>query len=163
MMSPAFLIDTNILISANNSLYPPDLFPSFWKAMQASIENGDIGILRVVKEEIEGCRDELESWIRDIDFAPLDHNSDRIVECYSSIANYIVRRYPEKAISWLSSSACADPWLISFAMANGGIIVTNEEAVPENSRKVKIPNIAGHFGIRCTDHIGMMRSLGYVF
>ena len=101
--------------------------------------------------------------MRDIDFTPLDHNSDRIVECYSSIANYIVRRYPEKAISWLSSSACADPWLISFAMAHGGIIVTNEEAVPENSRKVKIPNIAGHFGIRCTDHIGMMRSLGYVF
>ena len=70
--------------------------------------------------------------------------------------------------SWLSKEVdvkntpdVADPWLIAYAMAEGGILITNEEFVPPASQKLKVPNVAEHFKVSWDRPMNMMRLLNF--
>ena len=163
MSSPIFLIDSNVLIAAKGNIYPFDVFPSWWKAMKKAIEDGGIGILDVVGKELSMQKDDLWSWLsKEVDVKPLDCNSDSIVNSYSEVITYVAQSYKAtEAGKWINTPDVADPWLIAYAMAEGGILITNEEFVPPASQKLKVPNVAEHFKVSWDRPMNMMRLLNF--
>lgn len=74
-----------------------------------------------------------------------------IQQIYREIVNYVAQHqvYSQAEVARFLDGA--DPWLIASAKAKGAIIVTHEVIAPNNSTKVKIPNIAPEFEVECTD------------
>jgi hypothetical protein len=51
-----YLLDANILITANNSYYPLDQVPEFWSWIQYQGESGNVKIPLEILEEIQAGR-----------------------------------------------------------------------------------------------------------
>ncbi len=63
MKNSPFFVDSNILISAKNDIYPFDVFPSFWEFLERAITEERLVLLNLVKDEILKGKDELTDWI----------------------------------------------------------------------------------------------------
>ncbi len=66
-MSNKFLIDSNAIIQPFNTFYSFDIAESFWIQLKEKIDNKDVIILDVVRDEIETADDELTDWIKTIE------------------------------------------------------------------------------------------------
>ena len=77
---------------------------------------------------------------------------------FRAIADYVVSHYPVNQSNRFLSGA--DPWVIAHAAAHGGVVVTLETRVPNNSQKAKIPNVADRFHVRSINTYQMLRELG---
>lgn len=54
----------------------------------------------------------------------------------------------------------ADPFVVACARVRDGCVVTEEASRPNAAR---IPNVCGHFGVRCTNVEGFLREIGWEF
>ena len=54
----------------------------------------------------------------------------------------------------------ADPWVIAYAKAYGGKVVTFESSKPLQ-KKPKIPDVAELFDVKCIDIWDVLDELGY--
>lgn len=116
-----------------------------------------------VEDEINDGKDNLSSW-----FSNNWHNSViktndniEIVNEYQAIVNYVNsndKYKPEEKNKFLSK---ADPWLIAAAKACGDTVVTLEQLVDSQSRKVKIPNICQVFNVAYISPFDMLRQLQF--
>ena len=89
---PAFIIDSNILITPKLNYYPMDLVPAFWASVAEKIEDGTIAILDLVKDEIMALseKDDLSIWFDKINVKSfVRHNEPDIVGKYSEIMNLL--------------------------------------------------------------------------
>ncbi|WP_028255715.1 DUF4411 family protein [Veillonella magna] len=155
-----YLIDTNTLITAKNLYYGFDIAPSFWAFLSRC---NSIKTIDWVEDEINDGKDNLSSW-----FSNNWHNSViktndniEIVNEYQAIVNYVNsndKYKPEEKNKFLSK---ADPWLIATAKARGDTVVTLEQLVDSQSRKVKIPNICQVFSVSYISPFDMLRQLQF--
>lgn len=156
-----YCLDANTFISAKNAHYQFDVCPGFWKWLEQ--ENGRIGSIANIGEELMRKDDGLREWVSDIiDPTFFTTAYDREVqENYQIISQYVADNYePAHASSFLSG---ADPWLIAFALTHGCVVVTHETLVGPGAKKVKIPNICNKFGVRWVDPFAMLKSMGACF
>lgn len=158
---PAFSLDANIFIQAKNTFYAFDIAPVFWEWLESQAEVGNVFCISSVYDEIVEDDDDLATWLRarrDTFRVEITPDTQRIM---ADISNYVVRNYPLKnADPFLER---ADPWIIAHAKAAKCIVVTQEREVPDNSKKVKIPNICEMFDVKCIDLFAMMRQLNARF
>jgi len=85
-----FLIDSNSLISPYQLYYPFDFASRFWDQLKEEIENGNVIILDVIRDELMKGNDELSKWINQFDHnLILDRRTSEILENYGKILNYI--------------------------------------------------------------------------
>ena len=155
-----YCCDSNVLITAHNTYYPITMFPVFWDWL---IERrGSIGsiswVYRELMDKVGG--DDLSAWAadnKDSGFFRFDDDSDDVQLCFSEIANFVsgMTKPPEHKAQFLSK---ADPWIIAYASVNACTVVTLEERVPANSKKIKIPDICDVFGVKSTNTFGMLRA-----
>lgn len=101
----------------------------------------------MVYKELSDYGDELSDWVK-IRHAQFDTIDDKDTqEFFGRIAEHVMNMKlptdPEK-IRFLGG---ADPWLIAKAATTGKTIVTHEVLAPDNSKKIKIPNICKHFDV----------------
>ena len=90
MSNEIFLIDANSLITPYLNYYPFDFAHSFWSQMEEHIQNGDIAVLDLVKDEILCGNDDLSTWIANITVHNyIDHREQAILTNYGIILNYI--------------------------------------------------------------------------
>ncbi len=164
MKNQSTFIDSNILITAKNDIYPFDVFPSFWKFIETAILSEELTILDVVKNEILAGNDDLSTWLKELKPNVMSVNDQKIVDAYSEIIGYVYSLshiYTPAAIdNWFGNIKIADPWLIAAAIAYDGQIVTCETTEKPNAKKrLLIPNIASHFSVPCIKTIQMLREL----
>ena len=55
--------------------------------------------------------------------------------------------------------SAADSWLVASAYRHNATIVTNEKSAPLSVKKVKIPDVAIHFGVPCIGTLDFLRAL----
>ena len=167
--SEKFLIDANTLMAASRFFYAYDLIPSFWKAFENEIKSGSIVLLDMVKAEIDKGQDELKQWVsdRECDFEICNHVDPEIIPKYAEVMQYIQECgfYNEKGLNEWARNDVADPWLIATAVAKGYKLITFEQSAgslntKNKSGRVKIPDVAKHFGIEVHSLYHMMRQLG---
>ena len=113
-----------------------------------------------VYNEIAKGGDDLAKWAGLARSVNLFTDPDKEVQAkFSQVAVYIMNPQHHSAQSSLFMRG-ADPWVVSFAFASGGTVVTHEKLVPANSSKVKIPNVCRHFGVPYMNSYDMLRALG---
>lgn len=164
MKNSPFFVDSNILISAKNDIYPFDVFPSFWEFLERAITEERLVLLNLVKDEILKGKDELTDWIKRLNPPVMTIDDQKIVDSYGMVSEYVYSqssRYSQSVInSWFRNLNVADPWLIAAAIAYSGQIITNEtDRKPDAKNRLLIPNIASYFDVPCIKITQAMREL----
>lgn len=169
---PRYLIDTNCLITPYNDYYQPRFAMSvpFWKRLKELVDQREVGILSQVEKEIlvgNKNNDELSDWMQSVKGTIISPQTDSsIMIVYGSIMRYLTAKendFSQKTQrSWMSPEI-ADPWLIASAKQFNSTIITFEKPVGKTKGqpvgKVKIPNVATAYGVRCISLFDFMNEV----
>ena len=175
MKREIFLIDTNAFISPYRTYYPFDLAPSFWGFLEQSMATGDIVLLDVVYDEVTKGDDDLSQWLSGVEPQCLKRAQADILAVYKQILNDIQQAkthtgqplYNAKALNEWAQYDIADPWLVATAKARDYTLVSFESPSgalgASTLGRVKIPDEAKKFGVKCCNLFEMMRALQFQF
>ena len=110
------------------------------------------------KEIVDGGYDDaLATWCRVRHKQGLCKNETKDVQQrYRQIATYLQENGKMQQVREFLSGA--DGWIIAFALATNGVVVTTENE-HRNQSKIKIPTVAKVFGVRCLNTPGMLQEL----
>lgn len=171
MTDTVFLVDSNALIVPYQQYYSFDFGKLFWDQLQEQIEEGNIAILDMVKEELLKGRedDRLRKWIEEIEIGCfIDHRETEIVAEYGRVLRYVQEcgLYKDTALAAWSQLSIADPWLIAVSKVKGYKLVTFETTfekldVRNKTKRVRIPDVAKHFNVDVVKLFDMMRELDF--
>ena len=166
-MAQQFWLDANSLIEPAKGPYAFSRVPQYWDFVKAKSEEGVLGSPELVLDlELTGTdpkkADDLEFWakpLRGTLFLPADEATQR---SYAEIADWVENneRFKEKPQHVAPFLAKADCWLIAYAKAHGGRVVTFEKPEPK-AKKPKIPDVAAPFGVVCINLWLMLEELGF--
>jgi hypothetical protein len=149
---PVYSFDTTAFIQPYRRYYPPDIAPTFWRALEDRIAAGEIVSIRNVRAEIEEKDDALCTWVKAQ--KGLFRNEDMAIQARTA---QIVAKYP----NWVDATSGkndADPWVISLAMVEKITVVSDEQnGGPSN---LKIPYVCGQLGVNHLSVIDFIRAIG---
>jgi hypothetical protein len=159
-----YWLDTNSFIEPYQKYYCFDRVPNFWTFLEQKSREGVIVSPTVVLTELEeGCKkkgspDELLIWARKQAGTMFLMPDSAVQLVNSQIADYV--KDSNKSTPWRAQVFLrgADSWTIAHAKALGGRVVTFETS-NINSRRIKIPDVADHFDIKCLDLHKMLAEL----
>ncbi len=151
-----YLLDSNTYIEAKNQFYPFDFCPAYWDWLDRLFERDIACSIQMVGEELREGNDELAEWAKARRMHFLSEDDPATQSAMEAIANY-VEKGPFTQGSRHKFLTRADPWVIAKAQALQATVVTREKFDPENSRKVKIPNICKVFSVPCIDTFDFLR------
>ncbi len=165
--TPKFLVDADVFISAKNLYYAFDLCPGFWNSL---IHHGKVGNIRSIdriRSELLAGRntEKLVQWVKD-DLPKgffLVTNGEEVLSAYENVMLWVQRnpQYFDQAKAKFATEA--DGWLVAYAMAHGGIVVTNEQPRPQAKNRVLLPDVCNHFNVTYQDPFLMLRELAIQF
>lgn len=162
-----YLLDANVLITANNLYYPLEAVPEFWQWL---VYQGEQGIVKMPIETFEevkdgstdGERDALYAWINDETNKRaliLDEEVDQ-----AFVARIVQQGYAVDLSDQEIDQIGRDPFLIAYALAEPGqrCVVTTEVSSPRKQRQNRrIPDVCTTLGIDCIDTFAMSKALGF--
>lgn len=156
-----YVLDSNVFITAKNSYYAFDLVPQFWDEL---VRIADLGIAKsvdAVREKLVRGKDSLARWAKEHAAVLFDSTDDEhVVTCYEQVIQWVTDNAQFKASAKTKFAEGADGWVVAYAMAHHATIVSLETMVdPMVKSRVKIPNVASQFGVRCIDTYGMLREM----
>lgn len=161
MRSAVHWLDAGVLIEAHRRAYPLDRFQSFWRFIDEQLAAGTIRMPRVAFGEIVGFNDDLAQWCKPRKSNGLCVNETRPVqERYGEIVQYVYNKHARTSQHAREFLDGADGWVIAYAYATDGIVVTMESDSKYKS-KVKIPTVAKHFDVKCYSTFDMLRVLNF--
>jgi hypothetical protein len=163
---PDFWLDADSLISPHRGAHRFSFDTPLWNFLEMRARDGIIGSPQIVfDDEIASTnkleeKDSLELWARELKGILFLQPIASVQDEYAKVANYIQNcgNYTKPNIAKCLSGA--DPWLVAYAMALGGKIVTFEASAPK-SRDPKIPDVAKEFGIKCVNLWDMLDALKF--
>lgn len=162
MVEVPFLLDSNFFIQAYRFHYPLDVVPGFWLKVRELSENGSIISIDKVQQEIYQNKDDLTVWCSENLPNDFFKETSVVLPAYVEVvqwANSKAGHYKPSALNEFLDADEADAWLVAYALANGNILVTHEVGDPAGRKKIKIPDAAAPFGIKCFTTIEMFREL----
>jgi hypothetical protein len=160
-----YLLDANVLITANSQYYPIDQVPEFWSWMQYQAVSGHVKIPLEVMEEIKEGRkdgDLLIDWILQ------DANYDALL-LQEAVDAALVQRimstgYAPDLTDVEVEQIGRDPFLIAYALASPSerYVITTEVSRPGAQRQNrKVPDVCRAFGVQCFGPFVLNRNLGF--
>jgi hypothetical protein len=161
-----YLLDANVLITAQNVHYPIDVFPVFWDWLEHQIAQGSVRMPREIFDEIKDGstdveQDALYAWIQREDLKQtLVLNEDVDVEILQGVMTGSYSPANEVQLIGIGQ----DPFLVAYGKAapDERCVVTYEVpapfAAPHNR---KIPDACVVTGVPCCDPMKMLRELGF--
>jgi hypothetical protein len=159
-----YLLDANVLITAQNSYYPIDQVPEFWEWLCYQGTQDKVKIpLEIMEEMRAGSKqgDSLLDWIKNpsIKSALLLKN-----EPIATLVQRVVYEgyAPDLTDIDIEQLGC-DPFLIAYALSDSDrCIVTTEVSKPSKKRQNrKVPDVCQTFSIPWLDPFKFNRSLGF--
>lgn len=153
-----FWLDSDTLMRAKNQAYAFDIAPGFWEIIKRNAKSGRLASSTLVYEEIARGGDELADWANGERGTELFvEPDDKTQGLMNGIADWVQKNYETQQAAFFLKGA--DPWVIAAAMSDGGVVVTHEALVGQDSKRVKIPNVCLKLGVQYTDCYEMLRSL----
>ncbi len=152
-----YLPDTSALIAAWEERYPQELFREVWQFIDSL---GDrLKICEEVRIEVERHAPDLLEWLGEssvdwqLSLTLLGSNGADLVQYH---LQRIVNGWPR----WRSvrSRNDADPWVIAYALALAGVVVSEERP---GGRDVKIPEVCSTVGVRHMNLLDLFRAEGF--
>jgi hypothetical protein len=137
--------------------------PNFWDVLVREARNGRLLSIDRVKAEIDRGNDRLKQWANH-DFRPwfVSTNVDSVLEHYRAIMQWTAAQHQFKAMAKdeFADVTNADPWVVAYAKATSGTVVTNEQYDTNITRRIKIPHVCKEFAVPCVNTFEMLRALG---
>jgi hypothetical protein len=157
-----YILDANIFIEAKNRYYAFDLCPGFWDSLIHHFSIGNLESIDRVGKELSDGDDILSDWKKMISSLFVSTNNKLVIEAYGDIIKWALSQdYKESAKSDFAKGV--DAWVIAHAKANNATVVTHEASAPNSIKRIKIPDVCKHFGIRYTNTFDMLKKLEIVF
>lgn len=157
------MVDSNVLLEAANTYYSFKLDTGFWEWLAEEGLSGRIRSLSFVQGEIEFPQ-ELVDWLheREEEDFFIDASEVDIQVMYTEMSTWIINQPfgPEHIAKFLKG---ADLWIVAAARVKGATVVTQEKAAGIRAKKIKIPDICGHFGVKCLTTFDLLKELGAQF
>ena len=151
-------MDANTYIQAKNQYYHMDVVPGYWEWLDTQFQSGTLASVSMVYDELNGYGDELTEWVKPRKEHFTDVSDEDTQEAFIEIAKFLADKdFTSKDTS--DFLAGADPWLIAKAKITGATVVTHESLVPDNYKKIKIPNVCRQFDIEYTNTFKLLRTL----
>lgn len=153
-----YLLDANTYIEARNHYYGMDICPGYWHWLDLQFEGNLITSVEPIYAELKNYGDDLSDWVIKRKAQFIDVTDEETQIAFADIAQFLADGdyNPGNRDNFLAG---ADPWLIAKAKTIGSIVVTHETKVPDESRKVKIPNVCSKFGVEFVGTFGLLRAL----
>lgn len=155
-----YCIDTSCLTHLWRDFYPPDVFPSLWSDIEASISSKQLIAPDEVLEELKRGDDDLLVWAKgkpDL-FIPHDEAMQGIVTSILEHPEHVKLIYSKHADIYTD----ADPFVIAAAQVHGCTVVSNEKLLLTPSPNVtKIPNVCADLGVGHLSVLEFIRELGW--
>jgi len=152
-----YLLDANVLITANNLYYPLKAVPEFWGWLEYKCAAGQ---LKVPVEILEEVTDEVGDWLldrKDTFCLGETANMDLVRDCVS-------RGYAPDLNDSELVEVGNDPFLIAAALVapHERVVVTTEVSKPTRRRGNRhIPDVCNSLGVQWCDSFAMLRTLGF--
>lgn len=171
MSTTTYLLDTNIFVTPHRTYYAFDFAQPFWDFLIHEAENGRIGTINEVKNEIVTGYGSLADWFND-NFLMYCETSQTpaILQAYQTLVQHVNRStvYNQKAKDEFMKAENADPWLLAHCLAAQTAhkelcLVTEEVRNPFIQRKVPIPNICEDFSLEYCTCFDLIRGLNFSF
>ncbi len=159
---PSYWLDANVFIEPKNQLYAFDIVPGYWEWIIDKATEGIIRSPMAVYDEIlkwHDAEEELIVWVKKHkDTLFVDADDPVQMQC-GIVGEHVVQSADDaNAAEFLRG---ADPWLVSHAICDSGVVVTIEKR--KNTKAVKIPNVCEHFQVECITLRELLRKLGASF
>ena len=161
----AYVLDTGFFAVIRE--YYPDVFPSFWRNMDAVAANGEISSVEQVLDELglyKGQRGYLDQWVgahREMCTDASRREAEAAVEILAipQFRSLITQKEAQRG------NPVADPFVIAKAMVAGGTVVTRELSAQKRKdpANAHIPDVCQHFNIDCITPMDFMRAKGWEF
>lgn len=154
-----YWLDADVYIQAKNGPYRFHSVPQFWDFLSQQINADRIRSPKLVYDEILEGNDELAKWFEARADLGLRVIADRVVaDNYRKIADHVYTSHSHhQSAKFLKGG---DGWVIAHAMAEQGVVVT-QESLRSVKSKVKIPTVCRHFSVRCQNTYEMLEVLNF--
>lgn len=161
-----FLIDANVLITANNLYYPIDRVPEYWEWLAYMGGQGRIKMPFEIFEEVKDGpkdveKDLLFAWLQD------DANKNALLLNEEVDPSILQRVIADGYASDLTDDEVEhigrDPFLIAYGLADKQrCVVTAETSAPKKSRhNRKVPDVCKTLGVKFCNPFEFNRVLGF--
>lgn len=162
---PSYWFDSDSLITPSRTSHRFSRGTKLWdfleqKALEHMIGSPDIVLNLEIIHTDKSKADALEKWAKKLDgilFLPPD---DSVQTYYAQIVQAVNANPQYKVFETQPFLARADPWVIAYAKAYGGKVVTFEVSKPLQ-KKPKIPDVAESFGVKCLNLWDTLDELGF--
>lgn len=159
---PSFWLDTDSLATPSRGPYRFPTVPRFWEFLEQKASEKIIASPEFVLNELIEGDDQLKEWAKRQQGTLFQAPNQAVQEMFRQIADSVNNspRYAAHHVAEFLKGA--DPWVIAYAAALGGRVVTFERSEP-TSRKPKIPDVGREFGVHCISLWDMLTELGASF
>jgi len=153
-----YLLDSNTYIQAKNQYYGMDICPAYWEWLDHQFQQGALGSIEMVGQELKDGNDELAKWAKEHPEHFVSNDDHETQQVFTEIINFVMAgNYNDgNRESFLDK---ADPWIIAKAKSIGATVVSHESRLAPETKKVKIPNICHEFGVPCINTFQLLREL----
>lgn len=151
-----YCLDTNALIQPWNSYYSMKLCPDYWSILDQLAHRKLIFCTTEVHREISRIDDELSKWIK-----LRSHLFRDVSDGVQQRLREVLQKFP-RLVDSTKDRSMADPWVIAHALAENATVVTKERA-SESPKRIKIPDVCDHFGVRWINDFQFVTEIGIRF
>jgi uncharacterized membrane protein len=160
-----YLLDSGFFIQAHRFHYPMDVWPSFWQKVKELAEQQHIISIDKVYDELNQVEDVLSEWCSNNLPGGFFKSTAETITNYGQVISWASApgtQYSTAAIHVFAEAHRADAWLVSYAMSQSAIVVTQEVSSPSSKKSIKLPDACNHFTVPHVNTLGMLRGLGVV-
>jgi hypothetical protein len=162
-LKPAYIVDSDVFITAKNRYYAFDICPGFWDSVIHQCHAGRLRSVDHVKRELLAGRpdEDLVRWVKTAvpETFFLDSAGGEVIAAFGEVMLWVQQqqRYFDQAKAAFATKA--DGWLVAYAKVHDLCICTNEQPAPDSRKEVKLPDVCVQFGVRYEDTFAMLKSL----
>lgn len=156
MPTALYSFDTSSFINGRRDLLPPEVFPAVWVDIEGAIASGMIRSIDIVKDELAKKDDDVKRWTAAQPglFVQLDERTQ-------AAASAVLAAHARLMGAGRGRNA-ADPFVIAFALARGGTVVT-EETRSGTIANPRIPDVCEAMSVPWTNLVGFLRLAGWSY
>lgn len=158
---PLYLLDANVLITADAQYYPFGGVPQFWEWLLSQAEAGVVRMVREIFEEVASGKGDMPKWLRE------SHVSDQII-LREAVDGSLVRRVLSEGygpeLTDVELARCGrDPFLIAAGLRSRDRVVVTKEASKPTAQRAnrKVPDVCQTLGVTWLDDFEMLRRLKF--
>jgi hypothetical protein len=156
-----YLLDANVLITANRDYYPLQRVPQFWDWLLDRGEAGEIKVPQEMYDEVVGGTDDASTWLQS---APVRRAMVLDEEADPALVAYVVESgYAHDLNDAELEKVGKDPFLIAYALARPErCVVTVEVSKPTQTRaNRRVPDVCDDLGVRHCNTFELCRHAGF--